>query len=1165
MRQDIKLYINDMPVDFSSELSMPFNYQLEDTSNPTIVKNMFTKTINIVGTKNNNKIFGDIYEFDRNQLINDEYLTGAYFNPSKRTPFQLFRDGELIESGYMQLNSITLKNKVINYQITLFGGIGDFFFNLSYNQDNEPLTLSDLKYNVRDKYGKLLEPDREMDFRINADVVNSNWEQLRYGTQSGTINDYIAFIPSYNGVYENFDNNKVLINTHNSELFGDYELSKRVDGETYNTYNGYVLAELNDEFTEWSMRDLRSYEQRCGLKVSKLFEAISNPDNNGGYNIELDSDFFNKGNSYYNDAYITLPLFTTILRNDESNNNREELNAVVRPSAKVGTILGSTVSESLSYVFPTTDGTITSNGQSIDATNTPVQATFDVSLDFQLSTQSNTTADLYDGYVFTVNSVRDVGGATVPVAYNLICATSTFVQVVVEDINGNVLGFSNVYEFNNLTDNAIGAVSTKSEWIDYQPKQEAPITKITGNWKYDSKSGKHYFVTDKGNTYNLTVKNINRAKKFDIKLYVWRCRNNNTDQLVMINKLVEGVSYSDANPPVLHNALISLINDDKTSKIGIEFPSNNIYTNALITKQSLLKTEKTPCDYLLSYCKLFGLYFSKDTVEKTIKIQQRNNYFTNEVIDWGDRIDYSQDIKITPMIFNNKFYRMSLNGGSDYFSEKYRNEYGIDYGQKRINTNYNFNADTTELLDGNVFNKSVPVLGTNKYYRNFYNEDGKKIPAFMVNGLKYKLYNQTTDEIKTTDIDVNTNVNLMATKAINIKSGYDLFEKECYYKLDNEKETLNDISNCLLFFCGMSNMNTKVTYWLTDDVAEMGVLNNNKPCYLYTESTSDANNNFIGYAFARLPQFLSVKKRVNNVIDSFDFATPKEIYMPNTTYSDESTIYHRYWSNFYNDQLDINTKKVEASVNLGGVNVNSDTLRNFYFFGGSNWILNKINDYEPNKEKTTKCEFIKVQNPNNYTTLNNVNNKYIDAVYNNVVDYYASQVDVIVKSNTNWKVGAVYSGTVTPTSGTSGETIIRYRYNINDSKDFKELGFSLLDENDKFNTYCIVRIKQLPNLNDIVVMSGTVKYLDGIIEDGTMIITDGSNATLAQTLIQLNSKYDVFYPLATDAYINIYDGGDLVHTERFRYVGGVDFVKDITINTSKPAPKPDDIVPTNID
>ena len=151
MKQDVRLYINDKLVDFSNELSMPFIYQLEDTNNPTAVKNSWTKSITITGTDNNNKIFGEIYNLDRQQLYSNSYITGVYFNPSFRTPFQIFRNGELIESGYMQLNNITLKNKIVNYNITLYGGLGDFFYKLKYNSDSTPLTLADLRYGVEGK------------------------------------------------------------------------------------------------------------------------------------------------------------------------------------------------------------------------------------------------------------------------------------------------------------------------------------------------------------------------------------------------------------------------------------------------------------------------------------------------------------------------------------------------------------------------------------------------------------------------------------------------------------------------------------------------------------------------------------------------------------------------------------------------------------------------------------------------------------------------------------------------------------------------------------------------------------------------------------------------------------------------------------------------------
>ena len=86
MNKDIKLYIKNKKVDLSDNISFPFQYQFEDLNNPSIVKNNFSKTITIEGTKNNNKIFGEIFNLDRNQEWGDN-VVGVNFNPLQRTEF----------------------------------------------------------------------------------------------------------------------------------------------------------------------------------------------------------------------------------------------------------------------------------------------------------------------------------------------------------------------------------------------------------------------------------------------------------------------------------------------------------------------------------------------------------------------------------------------------------------------------------------------------------------------------------------------------------------------------------------------------------------------------------------------------------------------------------------------------------------------------------------------------------------------------------------------------------------------------------------------------------------------------------------------------------------------------------------------------------------------
>ena len=67
----IRLLLNGQEVDFTDVQTLDFNYKNEDTDNPTVVKNKYSKTIVIPGTPNNNKIFGDIFRMDRKK----EYIS----------------------------------------------------------------------------------------------------------------------------------------------------------------------------------------------------------------------------------------------------------------------------------------------------------------------------------------------------------------------------------------------------------------------------------------------------------------------------------------------------------------------------------------------------------------------------------------------------------------------------------------------------------------------------------------------------------------------------------------------------------------------------------------------------------------------------------------------------------------------------------------------------------------------------------------------------------------------------------------------------------------------------------------------------------------------------------------------------------------------------------
>lgn len=283
MRQEIELFINDQKVMFSEPPEINFVYQQVDCTHPEAVKNSYTKTLDIEGTPENNRIFNSIFHLDRVQ-----YLSDGYFNPAKRVSFQLFENGDIMEQGYVKLDEVRKENGKIYYTLTLFGGLGDFFYSLSYSESDNPdeggneLTLGDLTYR-NESDGKEI----DLSFNINKEAVSAAWTNL--GNYNGYIQnkwDIINFVPAYNGYPDKMDANKVLVDVRSSSTINMRMVQNNsvvtvagfptsVSGFT--PYEGkYALVKADGKFTDLEMKDLRSYLQRPCISVRGMFNGIAN-------------------------------------------------------------------------------------------------------------------------------------------------------------------------------------------------------------------------------------------------------------------------------------------------------------------------------------------------------------------------------------------------------------------------------------------------------------------------------------------------------------------------------------------------------------------------------------------------------------------------------------------------------------------------------------------------------------------------------------------------------------------------------------------------------------------------------------------------------------------------------------------------------------------------
>ena len=119
----MRLFIDGKLASLKDKFDVNLTYRFLDTYNPSAIKTAYSKTVSLPDCPENAAIFG---------LFKAKY------------DFELFEDsGKLLEKGYCVLDKVKSIGIVKTYEITLYGGLGDFFYNLKGDEDN-PKSLADL-------------------------------------------------------------------------------------------------------------------------------------------------------------------------------------------------------------------------------------------------------------------------------------------------------------------------------------------------------------------------------------------------------------------------------------------------------------------------------------------------------------------------------------------------------------------------------------------------------------------------------------------------------------------------------------------------------------------------------------------------------------------------------------------------------------------------------------------------------------------------------------------------------------------------------------------------------------------------------------------------------------------------------------------------------------
>lgn len=907
MRRKISLYIADRKVDLDDQSLVLFNYTMEDMQNPTIVKNSYSHQVTIKGTPQNNKVFGDIFRPDRIVAYNGT-SAGTDFNPSQRTPFTILNEmNEVLESGYCKLDSIDRKKGETEYHVTLFGGLGGFLYSLAYDADGNKRTLADLDYLGTDN------TESELDFTINAQTVAAAWTPDDYPEVMDSKWKVINFALAYNGIPDgNFAADKALVVPSRiglQDTIGAYGLK-----------GGYALVNLAQKYDEWAVKDLRSYLQRPVFSIRAFLEAVKKPMNNGGYVVNM--PFLEKQDFsvYGRMLWMTLPMIPSI-----------------------GTVKQTSGDLSLSL----TSSYTTSNAI----------GRYAISGDLPFGTQVNASLNFMLQYNIPSASAATLRRAeTLDLTYSVEGRQSViFVQVVAHGNDDTIVGGSKVKV---ICSQVSLSPSEVAERCGYVPQF------VNGDETFDQDLVTEETFTKSGTSYTFSKALGFTVSAKDVSYYTVHVTSYNvTTHRVKGSTMNEITSVTGTGSPLArlyngydnaYNPTGAKVTSNATMTDTITYTSaESLRSGAHITKAMLLSTSNTPADYLLSFCKMFGLHILFDQASKEVTILDRNDLYQDETIDLTRRVDTSKGIGIVPFVFDAKWYAFRQEGVGGAFFDEYKSVHGRDYGVQMVNTGYDFNAETRNLMEGNVFRNAATILDRSRYYTTI-KEGGHLVPSvFIEHGHTYTLWDAQGDATEE-DIPVpSDSATIVYLNGYN-NDGYDIeTARKMEFRTKDGKPI--DGTGVLVFREGW---NSYPYFNLTDDIPAMDAINDGVPCWIINPGTS---------AGVRIPVFQRYIYAAEwDIVYSLDFGVPAEMDIPQIEYPEDTTIYSKFWKNYLRDRYDVNTKVMTCRVNFGGYQVGQELLRKFYWYDNALWVLNRISNYSLTTYDPVECEFVQVQDKNNY-------------------------------------------------------------------------------------------------------------------------------------------------------------------------------------------------------
>lgn len=895
-----RLFIENREIELDESVQFAITKQFEDLSNPTTIINDWSKTVSIPFTSRNNAIFGHIYNPDKLTVEGsaNQALTGIYFNPYKKLDMRLQWGDDVLMVGYAKMNEVKQNNGKGTYELTLFGQLGKAFQEMK--KITFDTTSSDSDY--------IIDGSEYVEEEINKELVSDSWshsEQMSSVLKKKTDNNYnvhdiIGFAPN-NSFSEGFEYKTYQLSSNSSQEFTEtlgsgFTADTGIEPSTA-IPNGMLPREIGE---------YRSYYQLPFIYWNKLFQIFqAKSEEVTGYDFELSEAWFNQGNPYwYNLVYMLKPLNS--IKNITYNNTYG--------STINSDLICYTTGSRAGYSFGRYEPGMTWNEHEeklpllINPTQTyPHYFDFDShqTVDGQLSVHMKLTVDYYNLSTTTVH-IRN---------------NSVFVIDVY--MTDEAVGHSETSKIQ------LGRIAVKYSSSSYLPAN-VTYTKNVGDKSLSGSGSWTLFEDD----FSFTIPADMYDKQYKITWSINGYNSNDSSLSMFVTSSPSTIYLNNLHCYCKPNQLYLNV----TPMIGKSFST--------FTLNDLWNKDFNLFDEIIKYCKIYRIAVTVDEVNKKVVFQPYTEYFKNyHVLDWTNKIDYSRDFIIKPVSFENKYILFNYKDSKTKQGESYKGKYGLNYGEYRLITDYNFNTETV-----NLFNDVVPsivntdnVLSWSNLYT--YHNITYSFPAEIF------VYNKDKDN-----------------KQVDIFGSY-------YFH------------NGLLSFSDEESLHLRSVH-ISDDTKFQQINNT----YFYTQGTETT------LTITTYPH-LDIVRGDNMCV----FNVPKDNYTYLNNYSGKSSIYSNLWEKYLNERYSIQNKKITCYAKIKPFEYCQFEWNNFVKVGNQVCIVNKIYDYDITDNGTTKVDLITVQDFDGYKT-NNYSYDYIISEPKELTIPYNQYKLLTIKSTGAWTI-----------------------------------------------------------------------------------------------------------------------------------------------------------------